>query len=164
MPLQGRYASGMTTPLYFDDIQVGQRFSGTKTWTVDVAQIRAFATQFDPQPFHLDETAGRQTVFGGLVASGWHTVGLTMRLIVDGGPPLAGGTVGLGAEITWHEPVRPGDTLQVRAEVIETAPSRSRPDRGRVMMRTETLNQHGKVVQTLISKVLVPRRPRAVGD
>jgi len=156
---------GMATPspLYFDDIQVGQRFSGTKTWTVDSEQIRAFAAQFDPQPFHLEESAGRETVFGGLVASGWHTAALTMRLIVEGGPAMAGGTVGLGAELRWHEPVRPGDTLHVRAEVIETTLSRSRADRGRVVMRTETLNQHGNVVQTCISKVLVPRRPAPPG-
>ena len=147
--------------LYFDDIEVGQRFTATNTWTVDAEQIRAFAAQFDPQPFHLEETAGRETVFGGLVASGWHTAALTMRLVIEGGPPLAGGTVGLGAELSWHGPVRPGDTLHVRAEVIETVPSRSRPDRGRVVMRTETLNQHGQVVQTCISKVLVPRRPAA---
>src|SRR5579875_3846611 len=89
-----------------------------------------------------------------------HTAALTMRLVVEGGPPLAGGTVGLGADLSWHEPVRPGDTLHVRAEVIETTPSRSRPDRGRVVLRTETLNQHGKVVQTCISRVLVPSRPR----
>src|SRR5579883_2086707 len=100
--------------LYFDDIQVGQRFTATRTWTVDEAQIKAFAAQFDPQPFHLDEAAGRATVFGGLVASGWHTAALTMRLVVEGGPPLAGGTVGLGADLSWHEPVRPGDTLHVR--------------------------------------------------
>ncbi|MGH8217555.1 MAG: MaoC family dehydratase [Steroidobacteraceae bacterium] len=145
--------------LYFDDIEVGQRFRSAKTWTLDAEQIKAFAAQFDPQPFHLEETAGRETVFGGLVASGWHTAALTMRLVVEAGPPLAGGTVGLGAELSWHEPVRPGDTLHVRAEVIASTPSRSRPDRGRVVMRTETLNQHDKVVQTCISKVLVPRRP-----
>lgn len=146
-------------PLYFDDIRVGQRFTGTTVWTLDEAQIKTFAAQFDPQPFHLDESAGRSTVFGGLVASGWHTAALTMRLVIDGGPPLAGGTVGIGADLSWHEPVRAGDTLRVRAEVIETTPSRSRPDRGRVVMRTETVNQHGNVVQTCISKVLVPRRP-----
>jgi|SRR6185437_4522677 len=149
--------------LYFDDIEVGQRFTASKTWTVDAEQIRAFAAQFDPQPFHLEEAAGRETVFGGLVASGWHTAALTMRLVVECGPPLAGGTVGLGAELSWHGPVRPGDTLHVRAEVIETVPSRSRPDRGRVVMRTETLNQDGQVVQTCISKVLVPRRPAKTG-
>jgi acyl dehydratase len=146
--------------LYFDDIHPGQRFAGTNSCTIDEAQIKAFASQFDPQPFHLDEAAGRSTLFGGLVASGWHTAALTMRLIVEGGPPLAGGSVGLGAEITWHEPVRPGDTLHVRAEVLETTLSRSRSDRGRVVLRTETLNQHGRVVQTCLSKVLVPRRPQ----
>jgi acyl dehydratase len=145
--------------LYFDDLQVGQRFVAANSWTVDAEQIRAFAAQFDPQPFHLEESAGRETLFAGLVASGWHTAALTMRLIVEGGPPLAGGTLGLGAELSWHEPVRPGDTLRVRAEVIEATPSRSRQDRGRVVMRTETLNQHGTVVQTCISKILVPRRP-----
>lgn len=147
--------------LYFEDIEVGQRFTGAGSWTVDEAQIKAFAAQFDPQPFHLDEAAGRETVFGGLVASGWHTAALTMRLVIESGPPLAGGTVGLGADLSWHEAVRPGDTLRVRAEVIETVPSRSRPDRGRVVLRTETFNQHGTVVQTCISKVLVPRRTRA---
>lgn len=157
------YPWGMPSPLYFDDIQVGQRFDGTGSWTVDLEQIRAFAAQFDPQPFHLDETAGRETLFGGLVASGWHTAALTMRLIVEGGPWMASGTLGLGAELTWHEPVRPGDTLRVRAEVIATTPSRSRPDRGRVVMRTETLNQDGKIVQTCISKVFVPRRPDRAG-
>ncbi|MGH8258369.1 MAG: MaoC family dehydratase [Steroidobacteraceae bacterium] len=150
--------------LYFDDLEVGQRFTGTRTWVLDEAQIKEFASQFDPQPFHLDAAAGRETVFGGLVASGWHTAALTMRLVLDGGPALAGGSVGLGAELTWHEPVRPGDTLSVRAEVIETTPSRSRQDRGRVALRTETLNQHGTVVQTCISRVLVPRRPRVSAD
>lgn len=145
--------------LYFNDIKIGQRFESSGSWTLDAEQIRAFAAQFDPQPFHLEESAGRETVFGGLVASGWHTAALTMRLIIEGLPRFAGGSVGLGAELTWHEPVRPGDTLHVRAEVTETTPSRSRPDRGRVVMRTETLNQHGKVVQTCISKVLVPSRP-----
>ncbi|HXS28238.1 MAG TPA: MaoC family dehydratase [Steroidobacteraceae bacterium] len=150
--------------LYFDDLKVGQRFTSPASYTIDAEQIRAFAAQFDPQPFHLDESAGRATVFGGLVASGWHTAALTMRLVVQSGPPLAGGTVGLGAELSWHEPVRPGDTLHVRAEVIEAIPSRSRPDRGRVVMRTETLNQHGTVVQTCISKVLVPRRAQPAGS
>ncbi len=144
--------------LYFEDLEVGQRFTGQRTWTVDEAQIKAFAAEFDPQSFHLDAAAGRSTVFGGLVASGWHTAALTMRLIVDGGPRLAGGSLGLGAEIDWLKPVRPGDTLSVRGEVIAMTPSRSRPDRGRVTMRAETCNQRGEIVQVCISKVLVPRR------
>lgn len=149
--------------LYFEDLQAGLRFTGTRTCTVDEAQIKAFAAEFDPQPFHLDAAAGRSTVFAGLVASGWHTAALTMRLILDGGPRLAGGTVGLGAELDWLKPVRPGDTLSVRGEVLATAPSRSRSDRGRVTMRTETCNQQGEVVQVCISKLLVPRRPAPSG-
>ncbi len=149
--------------LYFEDLQVGQRFTGDRTCTVDAEQIKAFATEFDPQPFHLDAAAGRSTVFGGLVASGWHTAALTMRLILEGGPPLAGGSLGLGAELDWLKPVRPGDTLSVRGEVLAAVASRSRPDRGRVTMRTETCNQHGDVVQVCVSKLLVPRRPAPSG-
>ncbi len=152
---------GADPRLYFEDLQAGQRFTGKRTCTVDEAQIKAFAAEFDPQPFHLDTAAGRSTVFGGLVASGWHTAALTMRLLLDGGPRLAGGSVGLGAEIDWLKPVRPGDTLSVRGEVLATAPSASRPDRGRVTMRAETCNQRGEVVQVCISKVLVPRRPHS---
>jgi acyl dehydratase len=144
--------------LYFDDLRVGQRFATAHSYTVDEAQIKAFASEFDPQPFHLDAAAAAATVFGGLVASGWHTAAITMRLVIEGGPRLAGGTVGLGAEVSWLKPVRPGDTLTVRGEVLETTLSRSRPNRGRVTMRTETCNQLGEIVQVLISKVMVPCR------
>ncbi len=145
--------------LYFEDLRAGQRFAATSSYTVTEAQVKAFAAEFDPQPFHLDAQAGRTTVFGGLVASGWHTAAITMRLIVEGGPRLAGGTLGLGADLSWLKPVRPGDTLTVQGEVLETTPSRSRPDRGRVTMRTETRNQLGEVVQVCISRVMVPCRP-----
>ncbi|MGB6452677.1 MAG: MaoC family dehydratase [Steroidobacteraceae bacterium] len=151
--------AGAKQRLYFEDLHAGQRFTGDATCTVDEAQIKAFAAEFDPQPFHLDAEAGRSTVFGGLVASGWHTAALTMRLLLEGGPALAGGSVGLGAELDWVKPVKPGDTLKVQGEVLTTTPSRTRPDRGRVTMRTETCNQHGDVVQVCISKILVPRRP-----
>lgn len=144
--------------LYFEDLQVGRRYPGRKTWTVDAEQIKAFATQFDPQPFHLDDTAARATLFGGLAASGWHTAALTMRLNIDGGPEFAAGTLGLGADINWLKPVRPGDTLSVETEILEVTPSNSRPDRGRVKLRTETRNQRAEVVQVCISKLLVPRR------
>jgi acyl dehydratase len=147
--------------LYFDDIRPGQHFTTDKTVTVSEAEIKAFASQFDPQPFHLDSAAGRTTVFGGLVASGWHTAALTMRLVVESGPRLAGGTVGLGAQIEWRKAVRPGDTLRIEGEVIDVTPSRSRSDRGRVRIRTETRNQHGELVQICISTVLVPCRPGA---
>jgi acyl dehydratase len=145
-------------PLYFDDLTVGQRFvTGSVTMTAEA--IRAFAAQFDPQPFHLDEQAGRETLFGGLVASGWHTAAVTMRLLVDGGLPLAGGAIGLGVDIEWRTPVRPGDVLHVEGEVIELIPSRTRPTRGRLVTRNATLNDHGSVVQVAVTRMLLPRRP-----
>jgi acyl dehydratase len=98
------------TPLYFDDLSVGQRFiSGG--YQIDEAQIKAFAKEFDPQPFHLDAEAANATFFGGLVASGWHTAAITMRLLVQSGMPIAGGLIGAGGEITWPKPTRPGDML-----------------------------------------------------
>ena len=143
---------------YLDDLHPGQRFvSGTRT--VDKEQIFTFAREFDPQPFHLDEQAAREHVFGGLAASGWHTAALTMRLLVDGGAPIASGILGVGGEITWSRPLRPGDTIQVHTEIVDVTPSRSRPDRGVVTVRTETQNQKGEVVQTFVAKLIVPRRP-----
>jgi acyl dehydratase len=144
--------------LYLDDFCVGQRFvSGAHT--VDAEAIKAFAREFDPQPFHLDEEAAKGTLFGGLVASGWHTAALTMRLMVQRGLPVAGGIVGLGGEMNWPRPTRPGDTLTVVSEIMEVTPSRSRPDRGVVRVRSETRNQRAEVVQFLDAKLLVPRRP-----
>lgn len=144
--------------LYLDDIHAGQRFA-SGTYAVDEAQIKAFARQFDPQPFHLDDATAKGTLFGGLAASGWHTAAITMRLLVDGGAPIAGGIVGAGGEVSWPQPTRPGDTLQVHSEVLEVTPSRSRPDRGMVTVRSETRNQRGEVVQILTAKLVVPRRP-----
>src|SRR5262245_65083878 len=121
--------AGAATALYLDDLHVGQRFvSGTHL--LDEEQVRAFARQFDPQPFHLDDEAAKGTLFGGLVASGWHTAAVTMRLLVEGGLPIAGGLVGAGAEVTWPKPTRPGDTLHVESEILELRPSRSNPGRG----------------------------------
>lgn len=145
-------------PLYFDDFTVGRKFvSGTRA--VDAAQIKEFARQFDPQPFHLDEEAAKATFFKGLAASGWHTMGISMRLMVDGGLPVAGGLIGAGGEISWPQPTRPGDVLQVFSEVIEAKPSRSRPDRGMVTVRSETRNQRGEVLQVLVAKMVVPKAP-----
>jgi len=145
-------------PLFLDDLEVGRRFT-SGSHTVDVAQIKAFATQFDPQPFHLDEASARDTMFGGLAASGWHTAAITMRLLVGGGAPVAGGIIGAGGEIAWPQPTRPGDVLRVESEILEVKPSRSRPDRGTVKMRSQTLNQRDEVVQTLTATLVVPRRP-----
>jgi acyl dehydratase len=151
--------------LYLDDLHVGQRFS-SGTHRIDEEQIKAFAKQFDPQPFHLDAEAAKDTLFEGLVASGWHTVAITMRLLVEGGLPIAGGLVGAGAELTWPRPTRPGATLHVDSEILELKPSRSRPDRGLATIRSETRNEHGEIVQVLISKLVVPRRtpPASVAE
>jgi acyl dehydratase len=146
--------------LYFDDLRVGQKHR-SGMYEVDEEQIKTFARQFDPQPFHLDDEAAKKTLFKGLVASGWHTAAITMRLLVTSGLPLAGGSVGAGGEITWPNPVRPGAVLQVESEVMELRPSRSRPERGIVTMRSETKNQSGEVVQILVAKLIVPRRPEA---
>jgi acyl dehydratase len=148
------------TPLYLDDLHVGQRFS-TSSHTIDEAQIKAFARQFDPQPFHLDDAAARATLFGGLAASGWHTAAITMRLLVETGLPLSGGIIGSGGEINWPRPTRPGDTLTVVGKIEEVVPSRSRPDRGTIRMRSETHNQRGEVVQVLIARLVVFRRDTA---
>jgi acyl dehydratase len=145
--------------LYFEDFHVGQRFTSA-THAMQVDEIKAFARQFDPQPFHLDEEAAKRSVFGGLVASGWHTAAISMRLQVESGLPIAGGMIGLGGELTWPRPTYPGDVLVVVSEVEEVTPSRSRPDRGTVKVRSETRNQREEVVQILTARMLVPRRPR----
>jgi acyl dehydratase len=143
--------------LYYDDLRLGDRFtSGSQQ--LSVQDIQRFAGEFDPQPFHLDEAQARGTFFGGLAASGWHTAAITMRLLVSGGPRLAGGIVGAGGEIEWKAPTRPGDTLHVESEVVELVPSRSRPDRGMAVLRSKTLNQRGEVLQVLTARLVVPRR------
>jgi acyl dehydratase len=143
--------------LYLDDLHVGQRFT-SKPHTLDEAQIKEFAVQFDPQPFHTDEQAAERTFFNGLVASGWHTAAITMRLNVESGPPLAGGIVGAGGELSWPAPTRPGDVLHVESEVVEITPSRSQPDRGTIVLLSRTINQRGDVVQILKVRLVVPRR------
>ena len=142
---------------YLDDLQPGQRFiSGD--YLMDEALIKAFATQFDPQPFHLDHEAAKFTLFAGLAASGWHTAAVTMRLLVEGGLPLAGGIVGASGEISWPKPTRPGDVLRVESEVISVTPSRSKPDRGMAVVRSETRNQKGDVLQVFTVNVIVNRK------
>ena len=146
---------------YFEDLSVGQRFR-SGTYSVDADQIKAFARAWDPQPFHLDEEAAARTVFGGLVASGWHTVAISMRLLVTGELHPANGILGLGVEdLRWLKPVRPGDTLRVESEIVEVRPSMSRPDYGVVKIRHTTTNQEDAPVQVLTSIHLVARRPEA---
>ncbi len=143
--------------LFLDDLFVGQRFT-SGTHTIDEAQIKAFAMQFDPQPFHIDEAKAKDTLFGGLAASGWHTAAITMRLNVETGLPFAGGLIGAGGEIKWPAPTRPGDTLHVESEVVEIIPSRSKPDRGIAVVLSSTINQHGEVVQNLKAKLVLQRK------
>jgi acyl dehydratase len=149
----------MTTPLYFEDLAVGQTFR-TATVTVEAEAIKAFATQYDPQPFHVDEDAARGSFFGGLVASGWHTACLSMRLLVDGELKIVGGLIGMGIEeLRWPRPVRPGDTLRVESEVLSLRPSNSQPHRGVVKMRNTARNQDGHPVMVQVVAMIVPRRP-----
>jgi acyl dehydratase len=145
---------------YLDDLRVGQTFT-SGTYVMDEASIKAFASQFDPQPFHLDDAAAKESLFRGLAASGWHTAAATMRMIVDGDFKLGSGTVGLGGEIAWPKPTRPGDTLRVHAEIVEITPSRSKPNQGIVKIRNRTVNQHGDEVQVFTAKLLVFKRPGA---
>ena len=149
----------MTAPLHNDDLQVDQTFR-TGTVRVEPERIRAFAAEFDPQPFHLDEGAARAGPFGGLVASGWHTAALTMRLLVGGELHIVGGLIGMGVEeLSWPRPVRPGDVLRVESEVLGLRPSNSKPDRGIVRVRNTTLNGEGQPVMVQVVTMIVPRHP-----
>jgi acyl dehydratase len=147
----------MTDALYLEDFTPGQRFTSA-THALDEAQIKTFAAQFDPQVFHLDSEAAKTSFFGGLAASGWHTAAITMSLLVRSGMPIAGGLIGAGCELSWPRPTRPGDILQVTSEVLEVSPSRSRPERGMITLKSETRNQHGEVLQVLTSRMLAWKR------
>jgi acyl dehydratase len=149
-----------TSERYLEDFAVGQTF-GSGRLRVDKERIKAFAAEFDPQPFHLDEEAAHDSIFQGLAASGWHTAALTMRLLVEGELKPAGGVIGTGFdEFRWPRPVRPGDELRVESEVLEVRPSKSRPDQGLIKVRTTTLNQDGEAVQIMIGNLMVRRRPK----
>ena len=150
--------TGARRALYLEDLSVGDRFQSGEH-TLDVAQIKAFALQFDPQPFHTDEEAASRTFFGGLAASGWHTAAITRKLLVERGVPLADGIIGSGGELQWPKPTRPGDVLHVVSEVVDITPSRSKPGRAMVTMRCQTLNQRGEVVQYFTPKLVVHSRP-----
>src|SRR5437899_9753260 len=137
--------------LYLDDLHVGQRFT-SGAYLMEEARIKEFAAEFDPQPFHLDEIAAEASVFKGLAASGWHTAAVAMRLLVTGGLPFANGIVGMGGEIAWPRPTRPGDTLRVESEVLEISPSRSKPNQAIVTVRTTMFNQNGEPVYVFTPK------------
>jgi acyl dehydratase len=143
--------------LYFEDFHVGLRMSGG-AHALDATQIKAFASEFDPQPFHLDDSAAERSLFGGLCASGWHTAAITMKLLTALRPQIAGGIIGAGAELNWPTAARPGDVLRVECEALDVRPSRSRPDRGMVVLSVRTLNQRDEVRQDLKAKLVVFRR------
>lgn len=144
------------SPLYLEDLSIGQTFS-TRTYQIEAGAIKDFAAEFDPQWFHLDEEDAKDSFFGGLAASGWHTAAITMRLVVEA-VPLARGVIGASGELQWPTPTRPGDILQATLEVLEITPSRSKPDRGMGTVRITTRNQRDEVVQTFRVKVLLWRR------
>jgi acyl dehydratase len=148
------------TEHYFEDFSVGQTFRHGPLPPLTVEQIKTFAAQYDPQPFHLDEEAARATFFQGLAASGWHTAALTMRLFVESDVKPVGGYVGAGGEeMRWPRPTRPGDSLRVEVQVLELRPSRSRPELGIMKVQITTLNQRDEVVQIAKPVMMVPRRP-----
>jgi acyl dehydratase len=151
------------TGRYLEDFAVGQTFRSGRL-RIDKERIKTFGAEFDPQPFHIDEEAARDTIFGGLAASGWHTAAVTMRLLVEGDLKPSGGIVGAGFdEFRWPRPVRPGDELRVESEVLEVRRSKSRPDQGLIKVRTTTLNQNDEAVQVTIGNLVVPRRPSEAG-
>jgi acyl dehydratase len=146
---------------YLEDFTVGETIDlGSKTVSRD--EIVRFAREFDPQPFHVDEEAARSTIYRGLIASGWHTVAIFMRLLVDG---MLKGSASMGSpgvdEVRWLVPVRPGDTLTARALVLDVVPSRSKPDRGHIRTTYEAHNQKGEKVMTMTGRGIFGRRPAA---
>lgn len=143
--------------IYLEDLSVGDVFV-SKTHALDAEQIVGFASQFDPQPFHLDPEAARDTLFQGLAASGWHTAALTMKLLVESFP-VARGVIGAGAELAWPLPTRPDDVVKVTSTVLSITPSRSKPDRAIVVVESITSNQRDEALQKLTSKVVVFRKP-----
>ena len=148
--------------LYLEDFAVGMTFEAGPV-RLSEAQILAFAKEFDPQPFHLDEEAARRTHFGGLVASGWHTACLAMRIVVDG---LLDDSTSMGSpgleKLEWLRPVRPDDPLTLTVEVLEARPSRSKPDRGSVKFGYSLVNSAGETVFTQVAWVIFGRRTPGV--
>ncbi len=149
----------MAKGLFFEDFEVGQTF-GSEPVTVEIDKLKAFSSEFDPQPFHLDEEAAKGTFFGGLVASGWHTAAITMRLLVDSNLKVDGGLIGVGIDqLKWPRPVKAGDTLRLELEVLALRTLKSRDDKGLLTVQSTTRNQDGDPVLTMVVNMIVPRRP-----
>src|SRR5438067_13517087 len=144
---------------YFDDMKKGDRFK-SEPLNVTEKQVIEFAHKFDPQMFHLNRNRAERTIFKGLIASGWHTAAISMRLFVQT-LNFAEGAIGLGVdELRWPNAVRPGDVLTVDTEILELRLSRSRPGHGIIRLRNVTANQRGEVVQTMLASAMVPRRAK----
>ena len=144
---------------YLEDLQVGEKFQ-TASASVSEAEILEFSRKFDPQPMHLDPQAAATGAFRGLIASGWHTGAIVMRLVVDANPLGDLPLLGLGVDgIEWPQPVRPGDTIQVETEVLSVRPSKTHPTHGVVKLKSTARNQHGEVVYIVTPNCWVPRRP-----
>ena len=151
-----------TTPmgLHLEDFEVGMTFFSGTYPPLTATQIVEFASEFDPQPFHLDPIAARDTFFEGLAASGWHTAAISMRLLVQS-VPVQGGLIGAGSELAWPLAVRPGDVLRLVVTVQNVRGSLSKPDRGYVVVQMETLNQNDEVVQRGKARMLAFKKPTA---
>jgi acyl dehydratase len=144
---------------YFEDVEIGETMRFGR-YEVSREEIIGYARQFDPQPFHLDEEAARASMFGGLIASGWHTGAMFIRMVCDGMVPTAATAGSMGFDdLKWLKPVRPGDVLSVESVVREKSESRRRPDRGTVKIESRVSNQRGEVVMSLVSLVIYLRRP-----
>ena len=143
---------------YLEDYAIGQVY-GSGVAKVEADRMTSFASEFDPQPFHLSEEGAKDTIFASLAASGWYTAAITMKLLVDGELRPAGGILGLGfEEFRWPRPVRPGDELRVQSEILEVRPSKSRPGWGLIKVRNTTTNQAGDAVQVVVGNLMVPAR------
>ena len=148
----------MHQDLYFEDIHPGMKFNSNRSYRVTAEEIKEFAEQYDPQPFHLDQAAGESSFFKGLAASGWLTAAIVMRLRVES-IHIAGGMIGAGVEeIRWMQPVRPGDSLRTEAEILNVRLSNSRPQYGIVRSRTVVFNQRDEIVMRSIVNFLAPLR------
>jgi acyl dehydratase len=142
---------------YYDDLKKGDRFK-SEPLRVTEKELIEFAHRFDPQMFHLSRRRAERSIFKGLIASGWHTAAMSMRLFVQT-LNFAEGAIGLGVdELRWPNAVRPGDVLVVETKIVRVRPSKSRPGHGIVRLRSVTTNQHGEVVQTMLASAMVPRR------
>lgn len=150
----------MTREFYYDDFQIGQQFHSKRSYTIEKDHAIAFANEFDPQPQHIDEEGAKDSMFGELIVSGWHTAAASMRLKTETELfNVPGGVVGMGLEsVRWPRPTRPGDSIRVTVTVLDKRLSASRPDKGIIKYKVETFNQSDELVMEMVTSVIVSRR------